>query len=70
MQLVQLVLFVCLSADPTQCKEARQSYPLESVLPMQIMMSAPAEVAKWASEHPQWVVKRWTAEHAGRYSKI
>lgn len=68
--MIELALVACLTADPTKCKDVGLVYDTESVTPMQCMMRAAPEVAKWTDEHPKWYVKRWSCRPAGKVAKI
>lgn len=51
------------------CREVSLIYSPDSVTPMQCMIGAQPELAKWAIEHPGFSVKRWSCRIAGRYAK-
>jgi hypothetical protein len=68
--MLELLVSVCLIDDPNRCKDVGLVYTEESLTPMQCMMGAPAEIAKWSEGHPKWVAKRWTCRPAGQIAKI
>jgi hypothetical protein len=68
--MIELALIVCLSADPHKCKDVGLVYDSEALTPMQCLMRAQPEIAKWAETHPRWQVKRWTCRPAGKFAKI
>ncbi len=68
--MLELVVSVCLTDDPTRCKEISLLNVDENTTPMQCMMMSQAEIAKWAEGHPKWVAKRWSCRPAGRVAKI
>jgi hypothetical protein len=68
--MIELVVSVCLVNDLTRCKDISLVYMAEGVTPMQCLMMSPAEIAKWAEGHPNWVAKRWTCRPAGKIAKI
>ena len=58
MLFVDLVLTVCLIANPDACREERLMLESNGVL-ASCMYTAPARIARWTQEHPKLVVKRW-----------
>ena len=70
MGMTVLILSTCLLVDPTdpskgfseKCKEVNLTYADEGeapLTPMQCVMRAQPEIAKWVEEHPKWAVKKW-----------
>ncbi len=41
----------------------------EALTPMQCLMQAQPEVAKWIGEHPGWQIKRYACRPAGQFAK-
>jgi hypothetical protein len=68
--MLELMVSVCLINDPARCKEVSLTYSAESLTPMQCMMGAQPEIAKWIEAHPKWALKKWTCQRAGQYAKI
>ena len=66
---IELLLAVCLSDNPANCKDVHLTYSAEALTPMQCAMQAQPEIAKWVREHPGWVTKRYTCRPAGQYAK-
>ena len=66
--MLELVISVCLVADPIRCKDV--SLTNTEGTPMACMMAAPIEIARWSEYHPRWVAKRWTCSQAGQVAKI
>lgn len=64
--MLELVITVCLLADPGQCKDVTLVYTAENLTPMQCTMRAAPEIAKWAEAHPGYFAKRWTCRRAGK----
>ena len=58
MDMVGLILTVCLSVDPGNCRDEHLYFESRGSL-LQCMMLAPSEIAKWSQEHPTLKVKRW-----------
>ena len=68
--MLELMVSVCLISDPARCKDVALTYSAENLTPMQCVMGAQPEIAKWIEAHPKWALKRWTCHRAGRYAKI
>lgn len=68
--MLELLVSVCLIDEPSRCKDVSLTFSVESMTPMQCMMGAQPEVAKWIDEHPKWVAKRWSCAPAGQIAKI
>ncbi|RWN31536.1 hypothetical protein [Mesorhizobium sp.] len=58
MDMVDLILTVCLIANPGNCRDEHLYFESRGSL-FQCMMLAPSEIAKWSQEHPTLKVKRW-----------
>ncbi|MER8785642.1 hypothetical protein NKH60_31365 [Mesorhizobium sp. M1006] len=58
MDMVDLILTVCLSANPGNCRDEDLYFESRGSL-FQCMFLAPAEIAKWSQEHPSLKVVRW-----------
>lgn len=58
MNMVDLVLTVCLIANPGNCRDEHLYFESRGSL-VQCMVLAPSEIAKWSQEHPKLRVKRW-----------
>lgn len=58
MDMVDLVLTVCLIANPGSCQDEHLYFESRGSL-NQCMFLAPAEIAKWIGEHPGRKVVRW-----------
>lgn len=58
MDMVDLILTVCLSANPSSCRDEHLYFESHGSL-MQCMFLAPSEIAKWSQEHPALKVTRW-----------
>ena len=54
---IELFAAVCLIDNPTNCKDVSLIYSAEALTPMQCLMQAQPEVAKWIGEHPgsKWI---------------
>lgn len=58
MNLIDLVLTVCLAANPAECRIEHIYFESRGSL-VQCMFLAPPEIAKWSLEHPALKVVRW-----------
>jgi hypothetical protein len=67
--MLELVVSVCLFADPAKCKDVRLNFAEENVTPMQCVMNGQIEIAKWVDVHPDWQVKKWGCARAGIMAK-
>ena len=56
--MIELMLLVCLMAQPDRCEEIylREEGPVSM---MQCLFNGPKQAARWAEDHPGYVVKRW-----------
>ncbi len=52
------------------CHDESLLYDPNEVTMMTCLVAAQPELAKWANEHPGYVVKRWSCGVAGRYAKV
>ena len=66
---IELFAAVCLIESPTKCKDVSLIYSAEALTPMQCLMQAQPEVAKWIGEHPGWQIKRYSCRPAGQFAK-
>ncbi|MFC5565923.1 hypothetical protein ACFPOC_05750 [Rubellimicrobium aerolatum] len=64
--MIELAFLACLSAEPEICEDKAMQFADLSV--MTCMMGAQPQLAQWQSEHPGWVVQRWSCRSmpAGR----
>lgn len=54
-----IILVLCLSADPSVCKEERPA--IEVNLPT-CAMQGPAIAAEFLADHPKWVLRGWKCQ--------
>lgn len=50
--MIELVLSICLIAEPTRCRDVRLSFAEPSVTPQSCLMNGQIEIAKWIDSHP------------------
>jgi hypothetical protein len=68
--MMELVIAACLAADLSRCKNVSLTYSADGLSPEQCMMTSMPEIAKWSTEHPNWVPMRWSCHPAGRSADI
>ncbi len=70
--MMELIVAVCLTDQPTRCKDISLTFLDEQVTQHQCMMGfgAQAEVSKWQVANPKWHVKRWSCAPAGKLANI
>lgn len=61
--MIELLITVCLLSDPAQCKNV--SLVFADVSPMQCLMGAQPEMAKWVLRHPEHKVESWKCQSLG-----
>ena len=69
MEMVDLILSFCLTANPTNCREEHLYFETRGSL-VQCMFLAPAEIAKWSLDHPTLKVVRWRCAFPGKEKSI
>ncbi|MGB3900472.1 MAG: hypothetical protein WA973_18195 [Mesorhizobium sp.] len=69
MNMVDLILTVCLVANPGACRDEHLYFESNGQL-MNCMFLAPSEIAKWSQQHPKLKVKRWRCAFPGRQQDI
>lgn len=64
--MLELVIAACLATG--DCRDFPQLYDPRDVSLMMCVAGGQVEVARWASEHPDWTVRRWRCGYvpAGR----
>lgn len=60
--MIEIVLSVCMLADPGRCKDVHLTYMAEAqaITPHSCMMYGQSEIAKWTEGNPNWAIQRWT----------
>jgi hypothetical protein len=69
MELIDLVLTVCLAADPNEWRTEHLHFESRGSL-AQCIFLAPPEIAKWSTEHPALHVVRRTCEYPKREQEL
>jgi hypothetical protein len=65
MQIVDLVLAVCLSASPAECREEHLYFESHGSLRACMAEAVPA-MAVWAGDHPGWKIVRFHCQWANQ----
>ncbi len=65
---MEIVLYVCLLADPKQCKEERLPQLIASQNPAACATISTPYMAQWMGEHPGWKLIRWKCDRPGSRS--
>ncbi|WP_187429505.1 hypothetical protein ROLI_042160 [Roseobacter fucihabitans] len=58
--MIELLFVACLATAPDQCQE--RSLIFTDVSPMQCLMGAQPELAKWTASHPNQEIKSWRCQ--------
>jgi hypothetical protein len=66
----EIILSVCLAAEPQRCKEEHLTLLEEAAQPYQCMLQGQIEIVRWSETHPKWNVRRWTCAPAGRFATL
>jgi hypothetical protein len=56
--IVELVVAVCLAADPATCREEHFPFVEDGGLTSCLVRAQPW-IAEWQATHPQWTVRTW-----------
>jgi hypothetical protein len=57
--MVELLLLACLLKNPLHCEEFQIPF-LEPMGIAQCVYQGQLHMVQWATEHPEWVVRRWS----------
>ena len=55
--MIELLFIACIAGAPDQCRE--HSLLFTDISPMQCLMGAQPELAKWANTHPDARIQSW-----------
>lgn len=66
--MLELLLLVCLRADPAMCQERSLTFVEPQLSPLACMMFAQPTIAQYMQSHPDSRVARWKCGPAGRVS--
>lgn len=59
--MIELVFVVCTAFSQPSCEQ--RSMILTDISEWGCLTDAPPHLAKWAAEHPDWRVSRWTCRY-------
>ncbi|HET6390640.1 hypothetical protein [Hyphomicrobium sp.] len=68
--MIELVLAVCMVDQPTRCRNITLTFEGDRVSAQQCMSNGQIEMARWAGEHPNWVIQKWHCGIAGQFAKL
>ena len=63
--MIELLLLVCLKADPTDCEERRLTFAEPELTPIACAMQAQPTIAHYMARLPEREVARWKCGPAG-----
>jgi len=66
--MIELIFTACLVASPEKCEERHLTFA-ETLTPMQCLMGAQPELAKWGEAHPKWRIGRWKCQNVRTASR-
>ena len=58
--MIELLFVACLATTPDECRE--RSLVFTDITPMQCMMGAQPELAKWSASHPDMEITSWRCQ--------
>lgn len=58
--MIELLFVVCMATAPDECRE--RSMTFSNITPMQCLMGAQPELAKWSASHPNLEIKSWRCQ--------
>ena len=59
--MVELVILACLMKEPSHCEAFDVSFFAPTHV-MECLVRGQMFMARWAEEHPDWVVRRWRCD--------
>ena len=58
--MIELLFVACMATAPEECRE--RSLVFSNVTPMQCLMGAQPELAKWSASHPNLEIRSWRCQ--------
>lgn len=58
--MIELLFVACLAGAPDDCRE--RSLVFSNISPMQCLMGAQPELAKWSVAHPNMEIRSWRCQ--------
>lgn len=68
--MIELAMLACLMDNPNRCRHVTLNFEGETVSASQCMTNGQIEMAKWAGDHPNWVIQKWTCRMAGTMADL
>lgn len=68
--MLSLIFTACLATDASRCKTDKIDIFDENVTVRQCLMMAPMELARWAGDHPNFVIRKWTCGRPGESQNL
>ena len=65
MGMIELILTVCATAQPSMCEDRHFQFMYGGSL-RQCAAGAQPYIAQWIGEHPNWTAVRWHCEYPGK----
>lgn len=66
--MLELTALVCFIAQPAHCKDVSLNVS-DTLTPLQCLMLAEPEGAKWVEKNPGWRIAKLTCGRVGRYAR-
>ncbi len=68
--MIEIVLSVCLLANPSDCKEISLAQMGEKVTPYVCMFRGQVAASRWAEQHPNYKISKWKCGAAREFAKL
>lgn len=68
--MIEIVLSVCLLANPADCKDVRMLQMAEKVTPYMCMFRGQVAAMRWAEGHPKYKIAKWKCQEAREFAKL
>ncbi len=65
MDIINLVMTICLTASPGECREQSLHFEASGGL-LNCLFLAPTHIARWSEEHPNLRVVKWRCAYPSR----
>ncbi len=62
---MEIILSVCLIANPSQCKDQPLDQRVNTADPFHCTVVSTPYVAQWADQHPAWKIIKWRCSASG-----
>jgi hypothetical protein len=68
--MIEIVLSVCLLANPSDCKDVSLSQMGEKVTPYACMFRGQVAASRWAEGHPEYKIAKWKCQAGREFAKL